>query len=54
MQKRILIFGINGQDGRYLTEELLKNNKEITIHGVVRKIENVINIEGFSPSYLQE
>jgi len=35
MQKKVLIFGITGQDGSYLSELLLEKNYEV--HGVIRR-----------------
>ena len=32
--KKALIFGISGQDGKYLTDELIK---KIIVHGFVRR-----------------
>jgi len=38
--KNILITGITGQDGLFLTSEIIKNNKEVNIVGTTRKNEN--------------
>jgi len=35
MKKKILITGINGQDGAYLADFLLKKNFEV--HGIIRR-----------------
>jgi GDPmannose 4,6-dehydratase len=37
MVKSVLITGITGQDGLYMTAFILKNQPDWTIHGIVRK-----------------
>ena len=40
MKKKIaLIFGVNGQDGAYLSKYLL--NKNYTVHGVIRRASQI-------------
>ena len=34
--KRVLITGISGSGGSYLAEQIIKNNSDISIHGLSR------------------